>query len=78
MITALSETCLILMQRWQTKCAEKMDSFILDQADLLSETSLGFENLNSRSRSAILAMASTALKFSSFMMDKEEEILSAW
>ena len=78
MTTALSETCLILMQRWQTKCAEKMDSFILDQADLLSETSLGFENLNSRSRSAILAMASTALKFSSFMMDKEEEILSAW
>jgi hypothetical protein len=55
-----------------------MDSFILDQADFLAETSLVFENLNSRSRSAILGIASTALKFSSFMMDKEEEILSSW
>ena len=76
--TALSETCLVLMQRWQTKCAEKMEPFILDQADLLAETSLVFENLNPRSRSAVLGIASTALKFSSFMMDKEEDILSSW
>ena len=55
-----------------------MEPFILDQADLLAETSLVFENLNPRSRSAILGIASTALKFSSFMMDKEEDILSSW
>jgi hypothetical protein len=29
--TAFSETCLVLVQKWQTKCAEKMDSFIINQ-----------------------------------------------
>ena len=76
--TALSETCLLLMQRWQTKCVEKMDSFVGDQAQVLAETSLVFENLNERSRCSILATASTALKFSAFMLEKEEEILIEW
>ena len=69
---------MLLMQRWQTKCVEKMDAFIGDQANVLTETSLVFENLNVRSRCSIMTMASTALKFSAFMMEKEEEILVDW
>jgi len=48
------------------------------QADVLTEASLVFENLNSRSLCAIVAMAATALKFSAFMVEKEEEILMTW
>ncbi len=29
--TAFSETCLVLIQKWQTKCADKMDIFINNQ-----------------------------------------------
>ena len=78
MTTALSETCLVLMQRWQTKCAEKMELFVVDQANVLTEASLVFENLNSRSLCAIVAMAATALKFSAFMVEKEEDVLMTW
>jgi hypothetical protein len=61
--TALSETCLVLMQRWQTKCAEKMDTFIADQvSDVImlfslspmarqSESLCGFRALSNWSKS---------------------------
>ena len=75
--TGLSETCLVLMQKWQTKCAPKnMEGFCREQADMLSEMSIS--TLPFRAKAAILAIASTALKFSAFKMDHEAEVLSSW
>jgi hypothetical protein len=42
---------------------------------MLNELSSSYEQLNPRTRSAILGIASISLKFCSFMMDNEEEIL---
>jgi hypothetical protein len=77
-LTSLSEVCLVLMQRWQTKCADSMEAWCMDQAGLLEEAATGFDELHPRSRAAILAITNTALKTSSFKLDDEESVLASW
>lgn len=78
MLTSLSETCLILMQRWQTKSAgESMEDWCKVQARLLAEAVANYEVLHPRCRAAIIAVASTALKSSScFKM--HDDVLNDW
>ena len=77
--TNLSETALILMKQWQTKCADKsMDQWIQVQAKMLDETVYSYDHLHPRTKSSILAIAHTALKISSFKMDKQIDVLISW
>ena len=80
MITSLSETCLILMQRWLTKCSgESMIEFVNKIGSMLDEFGVIYETLHPRARIAILGIASTALKLSTFKIDKnEKEVLLQW
>ena len=64
--TSLAETCLILMRRWQTKCADNMELFCIEQGRLLEEVSRCQSGLHPRFVSAIIAFVTTALKFSQF------------
>ena len=76
--TSLAETCLVLMRRWQTKCSDKnMDKFIVDLASMLQEMSQSFTELPIRSKTAILSIVGTAIKFSTFKLDHEFEALSS-
>lgn len=77
-VTSMSEVCLVLMQRWQTKCADNMEEWCREQLLLLEELSVSFDELHPRSRSALLAIVNTALRTSSFKLDKEEEVLAQW
>ena len=65
-ITSLAETSLILMRRWQTKCADNMERFCVQQGKLLGEVSRCQSALHPRFVSAVIAAAATALKFSQF------------
>ena len=64
--TSLAETCLILMRRWQTKCADNMETFCVEQGRLLDDVSRCQLALHPRFISAVIAAATTALKFSQF------------
>ena len=64
--TSLAETCLILMRRWQTKCADNMEVFCAEQGRLLEDVSKCQLALHPRFISAVVASATTALKFSQF------------
>lgn len=77
-ITSLSEVCLVLMQKWQTKCADNMETWVAKHAALLEHMSGKFDQLHPRSQSAILAIASTALKTSSFKLEQAEKSLLSW
>eukprot|EP00095_Tigriopus_kingsejongensis_P005661 maker-scaffold209_size256900-snap-gene-1.27 protein:Tk05661 transcript:maker-scaffold209_size256900-snap-gene-1.27-mRNA-1 annotation:"nucleoporin nup188 homolog" len=77
-ITSLSEVCLVLVQRWLTKCADNMDDWIEEHALLLEQLSSKFDQLHPRSQAAILAIASTALKSSAFKLEAGEKVLISW
>ncbi|TRY70692.1 hypothetical protein TCAL_16356 [Tigriopus californicus] len=77
-ITSLSEVCLVLMQKWQTKCADNMEAWMAKHAALLEHMSGKFDQLHPRSQSAVLAIASTALKTSSFKLERGEKSLLSW
>ena len=77
-ITSLSEVCLILMRRWQTKCAENWAEFCQDLCLMLELLGSTFDSLLPRSRASVLAIANTALRTSSFKLDKEDRILATW
>ena len=54
-ITSLSETCLVLLQRWLTKCAgDSMSAFVHEVGLLLDDFSSCFDILHPRSRVAVL------------------------
>ena len=79
MVISLSETCLILMQRWLTKCAgESMVEFMKKISTLLDEFAVCYEMLHPRARVAILGIASTALKLSTFKIENERDVLVQW
>ena len=76
MLISLSETCLILMQRWLTKCSgDSITDFMDKIAAMLDEFAVCYEVLHPKARIAILGIASTALKFSMFKIDNETETL---
>ena len=80
--TSLSEIGLVLMQRWHTKCVgDSMEDWLSRMGSMLSEFSAVFDSLHPRSRLALLAMATSALKISAFKLtpDAEAKVLStAW
>lgn len=79
MTNSLSETSLILMQRWQTKCSgESMTDFMSNFAHMMDEFSAAYEILHPRARVAMLGVAAAALKFSQFKVDNESDVLLKW
>ena len=51
--TSLSETCLVLMRKWQTKCvspgrAKDMEKFCREQAEMLHELDYAYASLHPR------------------------------
>ena len=71
--TSLAETCLILMRRWQTKCADNMELFCNEQGKLLEDVSKCQLALHPRFISAVIASATTALNFSKFKLKEQSE-----
>ena len=64
--TSLAETSLILMRRWQTKCADNMQTFCAEQGKLIEDVSKCQLALHPRFISAVIASTTTTLKFSQF------------
>ncbi len=83
-LTSLAEMCLMLMRRWQTKCAgADMRQWLTRVAALLrtfsSPSSFPWEALPARARAAVLGVAATALRASShFRLEGQSEALGAW
>ena len=72
MTISLAETCLILMQRWQTKCSgDSMVDFVQKIGLMLDEFATVCESLHPRARIALLGVISSALKLSNFKIDNE-------
>ena len=77
-VTSISELCLILLQRWQTKCTDNMTTWCKNQALLLDEFLLNFDDLNLRTKAAVLGIVNTALKYSHFKLNRDECVLHSW
>ena len=76
MMISLSETCLILMQRWLTRVTgDSITDFIDKISAMLDEFAVCYEVLHPRARIAVFGIASTALKLSMFKIDNENEVL---
>lgn len=81
MTTSLTETLLVLMQRWHTKAAgDSMAGFMTKMSLMLDEFSSCYEALHPRARVAMLAIGVTSLKASAFKMEATEEknVLMKW
>ena len=79
MTISLAETCLILIQRWQTKCSgDSMTEFVQNIGNLLDEFASMSECLHPRARIALLAIVSSVLKISNFKIENENEIFMKW
>ncbi|CAB4058067.1 NUP188 [Lepeophtheirus salmonis] len=76
--TSLSEMTLILTQKWMTKCSGNIDEWMKDHKQILEELDSSFDNIHVRTKSSILALAHTALKISSFKIEKEDKALASW
>ena len=82
-VTSLAEFCLVLMRRWQTKCAgTDMRQWMERIGSLLrafSSPACQWDRLPSRARAAVLGVCATALRASShFKLEGETEVLVAW
>ena len=77
-VTSISELCLVLIQKWQTKCSDNMKAWCQNQALLLEDFSASFQSLNLRSQMAMIAIANTVLKTSHFKLNKDESVLHQW
>jgi len=89
-ITSLSEFALVLVRRWQTKCAEPgageevdgMADWCNRVGELLTVFAANCEEVSGRARSAILALCISALRSSSHKLGSgktsEEDVLRQW
>ena len=78
-VISLSETCLVLIQRWLTKCAgESMSTFVQTVGKMLEEFAGDYESLHPRARVAIQGVFATTLKLSTFKIESETTILGSW
>ena len=78
-VISLSETCLVLMQRWLTKCAgDSMSTFVQIVGKMLEEFASDYETLHPRARVAIQGVFATTLKLSTFKVESETTILGSW
>ncbi len=81
--TSLAEFCLVLMRRWQTKCAGADMSLWIDRVGgflrSLAAPTCPWESLPARCRAAAVGISATALRASShFKLDNEAEALCDW
>ena len=65
--------------RWLTKSAgESITDFLVKISAMLDEFAVCYEVLHPRARIAVLGIASTALKLSTFKIDNEKDTLVPW
>ena len=68
-VISLSETCLVLMQRWLTKCSgDSMTAFVENVGAMLQEFASVYEMLHPRARVAVQGIFATTLKLSAFRL----------
>ena len=78
-VISLSETCLVLMQRWLTKCSgDSMTAFVENVGAMLQEFASVYDMLHPRARVAVQGIFATTLKLSTFKMDMESTVMSQW
>ena len=78
-VISLSETCLVLMQRWLTKCSgDSMTAFVENVGAMLQEFAGVYEMLHPRARVAVQGIFATTLKLSAFKMEMESSVMSQW
>lgn len=78
----LAETGAVLIKRWQTKCADRMEIFCAEIALLMDKLSLKWGSLHPRARLALLSLGLSSLRVSQFKLlpevGQEEDSLAAW
>ena len=78
-VISLSETTLVLMQRWLTKCSgESMTAFMDNVGAMLQEFASVYEMLHPRARVAVQGIFATTLKLSAFKIDMDKSVMSQW